>query len=340
MLYGTCPRRFRIFICLFMNFRTEIKIERAKQDICHRNKIVSFGSCFSENIGERLASLKFDILVNPFGILYNPESIRVSAERLMDGSPLSEKEIFENQGLWHSFLHHSRFSKTSPGEFLANANDALTSASAFLKCSDLLLITFGTAWVYRLKESGSIVSNCHKLPGNLFFRERLSVDEIVKNYNSLLASLNRINPSLRVIFTVSPIRHWKDGANGNQLSKATLLLAIEEICKRNSNCEYFPAFEILMDELRDYRFYADDMLHPSSAAVEYIWERFSDCYFSDETKGLIREIAKISASANHRPFNSDNERHAIFKKNLLAQIEKLSAKHPNLDFAKEIDRLS
>jgi hypothetical protein len=258
----------------------------------------------------------------------------------MDGSPLSEKEIFENQGLWHSFLHHSRFSKTSPDEFLANANAAMANASAFLKSSDLLLITFGTAWVYRLKESGSIVSNCHKLPDNLFFRERLSVDEIVKNYNSLLSSLNRLNPSLRVIFTVSPIRHWKDGANGNQLSKSTLLLAIEEICKCSSNCEYFPAYEILMDELRDYRFYADDMLHPSNAAVEYIWKRFSDCYFSDETKGLIKEIAKISASANHRPFNSDNERHAIFKKSLLAQIEKLSAKHPNLDFAQEVERLS
>jgi len=295
-----------------------------------------FGSCFAENIGEKLQKSKFQTAINPFGILYNPESVYASLERILEKKLFSENELFEHEGVWKSFNHHSRFAELTSEAFLENVNKKLEETSDFLQTTDFLMITFGTAWIYRLKESGEVVSNCHKLPGALFIREKLTPDVIVKTYTGLIRRLLQVRPTMKIIFTVSPIRHRKDGMHENQLSKAVLLLAVEQLQHLfPSNTLYFPAYEIVLDELRDYRFYAEDMIHPNETAIRYIWERFSDYFFSEGTKKQLSEIEKITAAVQHRPFNPQSKAFQDFiQKNLkiLGEIEK---KYPNLDFTQE-----
>jgi hypothetical protein len=275
-------------------------------------------------------------LVNPFGILYNPESIHTSISRILAKQTFMESEIFEHEGGWKSFYHHSRFAYSSSDLFLKNANEKLEEASDFLYTTDFLIITFGTAWVYRLKESGKTVSNCHKLPASLFVREKLTPEAIVSMYTELLRKLFEVRPEMQVIFTVSPIRHWKDGAHENQLSKATLLLAIEQLQQLfPSSVIYFPAYEIVLDELRDYRFYTEDMIHPNEIAVNYIWERFSDCFFSEETTKRIAEIQKLVLATQHRPFQPESEAFRRFVDKNLVLLEETKRKYPNLDFGAE-----
>ena len=212
-------------------------------------------------------------------------------------------------------------------------NTRLERAADFLKKTDFLLITFGTAWVYRHRKSGIIVSNCHRFPGSDFERFRLSVEEIVKVYQALLAELREKNPHLKVIFTVSPIRHWKDGAHANQTSKAVLLLSAEELCRTIPQTYYFPAYEILMDELRDYRFYADDMLHPSALAIEYIWEKFRDTWISPRIYDLMLRVDKLNKGLAHRPFSATSADYLNFKKRLAEEIQVLKKINQNIVFS-------
>ena len=203
-----------------------------------------------------------------------------------------------------------------------------------------MIVTFGTAWVYKLKSNGQIVANCHKLPEKMFEREMLSVQDITEDWKQVLRSLWEQNPELKLLFTVSPIRHWKDGAHGNQLSKATLLLAIEELQKEfPKQIFYFPAYEIMMDELRDYRFYADDMLHPSALAVEYIWQRFTESMLSDESKGILKEWGEIQKALNHKPFQPESEAYKQFISQTLLKIERLNEKFPYFDNTNETEIL-
>ena len=295
-----------------------------------------FGSCFAENIGEKLQKSKFQTLINPFGILYNPASIHASLERILEKKLFSENELFEHEGVWKSFNHHSRFAELSSSEFLHNANKKLEETHDFLQSTDFLMITFGTAWIYRLKESGEVVSNCHKLPVTLFVREKLTPDAIVEMYAKLMEKLLQIRPKIKIMFTVSPIRHWKDGAHENQLSKASLLLAIEQLqLLFPDNTMYFPAYEIVLDELRDYRFYAEDMIHPNETAIRYIWERFSNCFFSEETKKQLGEIEKINAAVLHRPFNQQSKSFQDFIQKSLKSLDEIERKYPELDFKEE-----
>jgi len=295
-----------------------------------------FGSCFAENIGEKLQKSKFQTLINPFGILYNPASIHASLERILEKKLFSENELFEHEGVWKSFNHHSRFAELSSSEFLHNANKKLEETHDFLQSTDFLMITFGTAWIYRLKESGEVVSNCHKLPVTLFVREKLTPDAIVEMYAKLMEKLLQIRPKIKIMFTVSPIRHWKDGAHENQLSKASLLLAIEQLqLLFPDNTMYFPAYEIVLDELRDYRFYAEDMIHPNETAIRYIWERFSDCFFSEETKKQLGEIEKINVAMRHRPFNQQSKSFQDFIQKNLKSLDEIERKYPELDFKEE-----
>jgi len=319
-----------------MEFRTTIHIKKQEPGISYSDKIMMFGSCFAENIGEKLQKSKFQTLVNPFGILYNPESIHASLERILEKKLFSENELFEHEGVWKSFSHHSRFAELTSEAFLENANKKLEEASEFLQTTDFLIITFGTSWIYRLKESGKVVSNCHKLPGTLFIREKLTPDAIVETYTALIRKLLQIRPKINVIFTVSPIRHWKDGAHENQLSKATLLLAIEQLqCLFPTNTGYFPAYEIVLDELRDYRFYAEDMIHPNETAIRYIWERFSGCFFSEETEKQLAEIEKLHSAIRHRPFNPQSKAFQEFIRKNLKLLEGMEKKYPGVDFREE-----
>lgn len=311
-----------------MDFRTKINIPKSDFSFSHRSKLMVFGSCFSENIGEQLSRSKFDVNVNPFGILYNPASIAQVLRRVMLNDPFSERDLFSHNGLYHSMLHHGDYSNVDAELCLDNINESLGKASADLLKSDCLLITFGTAFVYRFAETGNVVSNCHKLPASSFTRDRLSVDEILDEWVLLIKELRLQNPTLKILFTVSPIRHWKDGAHENQLSKSTLLLAIDQIRKQVDDVLYFPSYEIVLDELRDYRFYADDMVHPSSSAVNYIWERFRETYFDEETESILSQWNKIAQSIAHRPINKGTESHKYFLRQTLLKLEEFQYKYP------------
>ncbi|MFR7609126.1 MAG: GSCFA domain-containing protein [Odoribacter laneus] len=289
-----------------MEFRTFVKCEPSACQLDYDNSILLVGSCFTENIGQKLKYFRFRTEINPCGIVYNPLSVANVLKMLEEGRRFTEKDLWENQGKWVSFYHHGSFAALGKEECLQGINIRLAQAAAFLKQTDYLLITFGTAWVYRHRATGIIVSNCHKFPGTDFERFRPSAEEIVQLYQPLLAGLRERNPRLKVIFTVSPIRHWKDGAHANQMSKAILLLATEALCRYVPQTYYFPAYEILMDELRDYRFYADDMLHPSSVAIEYIWEKFRDTWIAPRIYDLMRRIDKLNKSLAHRPLLAES----------------------------------
>lgn len=294
------------------------------------------GSCFVENIGKRLQENKFPVDLNPFGIIYNPASVATSLMHLLNPEPFTPEDLFEREGLYHSFIHHSRFSGTDGEEVLTDINRRLHHSSSFLADASCLVITFGTAWVYHLKSTGQIVSNCHKLPDKFFHRTCLTKEEIVEQWQTLLQELWNRNSSLRILFTVSPVRHWKDGAHGNQLSKAILLLAIDELCRLfPDRLFYFPSYEILLDELRDYRFYATDMLHPSEPAIEYIWQRFAEFCFTTETQHLLKEWEVIRKALFHKPVCPDSDAYHTFITQTLLKIEQLQEKFPYFYVAQE-----
>ena len=299
-----------------MKFRTEIHLPPSAFPVSHSHKIMTMGSCFAENISGCLKQSGFRVDSNPFGILYNPASLAQSLYRLMDRKLFTEDEVFLSDGVYSSFWHHSRFSEENSESFLSEVNTRLQESSAFLREAKLLILTFGTSYVYRLKDSGQVVSNCHKLPADRFLHQRLSPEEITREWQQLIGDLRAFNPELRILFTISPIRHWKDGAHENQLSKSVLLLSADEIIRENAHCcFYFPSYELLLDDLRDYRFYAEDLLHPSDQAIEYIWEKFSACFFSSETQALIKEWESIQRDLNHKPFHPESETYLRFREN-------------------------
>ena len=295
-----------------MNFSTKIEIVPLKKRVCYSHKLLFMGSCFASEIGERLLSLRFDIRVNPFGVLYNPASITMSLERLENGRLLEADELIKSGDIHKSFMHGSEFAAMSIEDFLEKNNAILRDASDHFEKSEWVAISLGTSWVYRLKESGQIVSNCHKLPSSCFGREILSVEEIVSSLSPIIER----HSGKEWIFTVSPIRHWKDGAHGNQLSKARLLLAVEELCAKYCNVHYFPAYELMMDELRDYRFYANDMLHPSSLAIDCIWGRFAEFAIADNAAPRMKKVDALNAMRNHKPIFPDSKEYEIFMDNM------------------------
>lgn len=317
-------------------FRTEIKLEKSDFRISHIDKLMFIGSCFTENIGKKLENFKFNIDINPFGILYNPISVKSGLDILLSGKDFTEKDIFYKNELWNSFYHHSRFSHFDKNIALDQINQRINQSKEFITTADYLFITFGTAWVYLYNKTNKIVSNCHKIPAKEFTRKRLSVHEIVHEYKLLIDKLITINQKLKIIFTVSPVRHWKDGAHGNQLSKATLLLTIDELCQKYDNIAYFPSYEMLMDDLRDYRFYNEDMLHPNDLAVKYIWTKFSDTYFNENTQKLIKHIEKINKAVQHRVINLKSEQYQKFLLSNIKQIKNLNILYPNINFNNEL----
>ena len=323
-----------------MEFRKKIDIPESLLKIDHQSELMLFGSCFAENIGKRLLDDKFRVNVNPFGVLYNPTSIRQAIEIILTEKIFSKDDLFEYKGLYHSFSHHSSYSSLDIESVLEKINESRRNASANLFKANLLLVTFGTSFVYKSKSTNCIVGNCHKLPANQFEHYRLSVTDIVSEWSSLIEELREVNKDLKILFTVSPIRHWKDGAHGNQLSKAILLLAIDELINKYPEIAfYFPSYELLLDELRDYRFYAEDMLHPSDVAIEYIWESFSNTYFEQNTLNIVNQWQTIKRAINHRPFNIQSDDHQHFLRQTLLKINSLRNKFPYFECEKEVTDL-
>lgn len=322
-----------------MSFFTEIQLPEFPWKIDHSKKVMLLGSCFSENIGQKLIDLKYKVDMNPFGILYNPQSIANSLKILLDQRVFTENDLFQDQGLWNSFFHHSRFSDTDKNAALQNINKRISSSAEFLKTADFLLITFGTSWVYELKETGQIVSNCHKVPAAKFKRFRLGVFEITELYRELLEEIWKVNPSLKLVFTISPIRHWKDGAVENQVNKSTLILSVDRLKTGFGDqvCSYFPSYEIMMDELRDYRFYAEDMLHLSPVATDYIFDRFSRSMIAKESIEISKMVQKIRKAFLHRPVNPATPEFEKFVRSNLNEIHALKLKFPELDFTEELN---
>ena len=306
-----------------MDFQTKVELPAGLPPVSHAERILLMGSCFAENMGRLLAENKFRVDMNPFGILYNPLSVSTALVEILKGKVYQEKDLFLYKECWHSPMHHGLFSASSPEEVLEKINTRLSQAHRSVHELDWLMLTFGTAYVYEQKETRQVVSNCHKLPESCFNRRILSVDEIVNEYTSLITSMVARNSHLKVLFTVSPIRHIRDGMHANQLSKAVLLLAIDKLKQRLDYVSYFPSYEIVMDELRDYRFYTEDMLHISPQGIEYIWEKFQSLYMTSATEAWMKRIDKINKTLLHRPTDPDSSVYQELMKKTAQERERL-----------------
>ena len=309
-----------------MKFRTEIEVSPLTEGLEYGAKIFALGSCFAENISERLRRAKFSIASNPFGVLFNPFSIANAIERLADARTFAVCDITAGKESFFSFDAHSSLDGKSHTEAFGNLNKAVAQGAKSLADADWVILTFGTAWVY--EKEGRVVANCHKQPSSQFVRRRLSVTEIVERYSRLFEGVLH---DKKVILTVSPVRHIGDGLQENCVSKATLRLAVEELVSKYENACYFPSYEILIDDLRDYRYYADDLAHPSKMAVDYVWERFCEAVLAEETRAKMSLVEQIVAAAEHRPFNPESEAHKTFCQKMLAKTESM----PEMDFSLE-----
>lgn len=312
-----------------MELRTRVEINPVSYKIGMRDKILFLGSCFADEIGNKMRELRFQALVNPFGVLFNPASIVAVLEKLIDNNEFSEDIIVKNKDVYFSRLHSGIFASLDQNDLLRSINESLSATRDFFVKSDYIIVSLGTSWVYRYIKGNFIVANCHKEPSAEFVREFLYPDEIFKIFSKVIS----LNSNKKWIFTVSPVRHFKDGAHGNMLSKSSLHLSIERLMQSFPNVSYFPAFEILNDELRDYRFYATDMLHPSDVAVDYIWQRFSDNYTRADEKGLISKIGRLNGMIGHRALFPESSEYKSFaaqrdrlEKEIKAEIEFLQKK--------------
>ena len=312
-----------------MQLRTEIELKPSLFKIGYADKILLLGSCFTQNIGQWLSDQFFQISLNPFGIQYNPLSIAKGLDRLMSDYVYTEDDLFLANSMYNSYDFHSNFSSENVEETLKRMNTSRIEGSKSLRESSIMMVTFGTAWVYELAASREIVNNCHKQHPKSFNRYRLSVDEIVDVWSNIISQKVNDSNDFKFIFTVSPIRHIKDSLHGNQLSKSTLLLAIDHLLDLfPENVFYFPSYEILLDDLRDYRFYDEDMVHPSSVAVKYIQEVFASHYFNKETSELYSQMTKIRQAINHRPKTPYSEEYKRFLTQNIDKLQSIQNKYP------------
>jgi hypothetical protein len=316
-----------------MNFRTKIPISKFNFPIDYSSKIVSLGSCFAENMAEKFDFFKFQNSCNPFGILFHSLAIEKIISKAINTTFFGEEDIFFLNERWHCFDVHSDLSNANKDELLKTLNGFVITTKQQITEASHIIITYGTSWVYRNKQTKKVVANCHKVPQNLFDKEILSVATIEKSIQNTIDLIESVNPKCAVIFTISPVRHIKDGFVENQRSKANLISALHSTFDiRLLTQSYFPSNEIMMDELRDYRFYAEDMLHPNQIAINYIWERFCETTISIEANLIMTEVESIQRDLSHRPFNPNSESHLKFIKHLESKISKLKSEFPFMNF--------
>ena len=308
-----------------MKFRTEIEVNPFPFSIHHKTNVVLMGSCFTLNIGDKLDHAGFQTLSNPFGITFNPASLCKQLAEIISLKEYSSQDLTKHENHFVSLQHHSRFNDSKQELILDSINKEIESAHKALKTADVLILSFGSAWVWKKKGSKTVVNNCHKIPAKEFEKELLSLDEIHDLLSIALSELNAFNPSLKVLFTVSPVRHWRQGAVENNRSKSLLLSLVHAAVDQKSNAHYFPSYEIMMDDLRDYRFYADDLLHPSRQAIEYIWEKFGDGFFSAETKAAMALVNKVRAMQNHKVMTGNTSDLIKFNTKLEKRISELKS---------------
>lgn len=318
-----------------MQFRTQILISKSNSPIDYNSKVLSMGSCFAENMAEKFDYFKFQNETNPFGIIFNPVSIAKLFERVCKEEGFEEKDVFFHNERWHSFEVHSDLSNADRQELLETLNKAILETNKQLKEATHLIITFGTSWIYKVLEKDEVVANCHKVPQKQFSKELLSVEVIQKSIQNTIDLVQALNPKINFIFTISPVRHIKDGFVENQLSKSHLFTALHSILNTEHsklNTAYFPSYEIMMDELRDYRFYGEDMLHPNQIAIDYIWKLFSENYISENSLSTMLEVDEIQKSLRHRSFNPESEQHQKFLAKLQQKINLLEKKISHIKF--------
>ena len=318
-----------------MKLITEVALPEYPFKLNHQMSVLLMGSCFTENIGRQLERCLFPVCINPFGVTYNPLSVKRSLEALIQKEAYSADELKQYKDLWFSFDHYTAYSSPDRDVALEQINRSFSKAKEVLKKASTLILTWGTSWVYQYKETGQVVCNCHKIPAKEFTRTQLTSEEIFAAYDDLLPQLFEFNPSLKIIHTVSPVRHWKDGAHGNQLSKASLLLSGDALKKRfPEQFFYFPSYEIVMDELRDYRFYAEDMIHTSDQTTAYIWEKFQQVLLSESAGETINDLEPLLKMREHRPLNTSGEDFKKMQGQIQSKLELLKTKYPDLDWGK------
>jgi hypothetical protein len=315
-----------------MNFTTKIPISKSAHPIDYHSKIVSLGSCFAVNMAEKLDYFKFENTCNPFGIIFNPVSIEKLVYRITQQLFYTENDIFFHNESWNCYEAHSELSHSNKAAFLNTLNGIIEQANRQFSDASHLIITLGTSWVYRNIETNEIVANCHKVPQKQFKKELLSVEIIKQSIQNSISLLQNINPNANFIFTVSPVRHIKDGFVENQVSKAHLIAALQTAISHLPSATYFPSYEIMMDELRDYRFYAEDMLHPSQVAIDYIWERFKETTILETTFSIMDEVETIQKGLAHRPFKANSESHQHFLSKLQDRITVVQKQFPGIEF--------
>jgi lysophospholipase L1-like esterase len=313
-----------------MDFRLTFPIEPLTPALQYQDQLLLMGSCFAEEIGEKLQQHQFNALVNPHGILYNPLSITHALHSYLDEKVYKEEDLFLHDELWHSWDHHSRFSALTPTAALAGMNAAQEAAIQSMDTADWLIITLGSAHTYALKENNRLVGNCHKVSGDTFYKKLLTLEEVITALDNAMHRLFFRNKKVKILFTISPVRYARDGVVANNLSKAILIQAVHHMVNKFNRLYYFPAYELVIDDLRDYRFYKDDLVHPSAAAVNYVWEQFAHHCIDGEGQQLLKAIGEINRAMQHRPFHPQSAGHQQFLKAYAKKVRVLMQQHPNL----------
>ena len=323
-----------------MEFRTTVKTGENRSWLHHSDNVVLLGSCFSESIGSRMQGAFIHATINPFGTLYNPMSIARGVDRLIANEPIAGKDLFMQGGVWNNYDFHSRHSLPDKQVTIDHMNKCIEEGHKALKEAQLLTVTLGTSLIYRLKATGEVVANCHKVPQHEFDRKMASVNDMAQVLDAMLAKLHVFNPELHIIMTVSPIRHIADGLDTNSLSKAALRIAIHEaISPHRDYCDYFPAYEIMLDDLRDYRFYGSDMVHPSDVAVEYIWQVFQGAYLDDRSALAVARCERVHKRIQHRPMSANRETVQRFNNDTASVVRNLIKEYPYLSENHELQKV-
>ncbi len=319
-----------------MKFRTELRLKKSNISISYSDRILMLGSCFAENVGKKLLEIKYPTTVNPLGIIYHPLPLHTSIINAIDGKHMNQEDLNINiDGQYTAWNIHSRLSTLDLQKTLSQMNQGINTLKTSISNATHIFLTYGTAYYYNHKDHGP-VANCHKFPSNNFEKRLSTPSELITSFEHVLSSIKMVNPTIKVHLTVSPVRHIKDGIVENNRSKAHLITAVHDICDRHENCQYLPSYELLLDDLRDYRYYKDDMVHPTAKAIDYIWSKIIDHLLNHAEATLRSDILKLVRAASHRPFNSGSEQHKSFLTSQISLVDKILASHPNLDFSEEM----